>query len=142
MNIAIIRKLPKKETRVTGADVRARGDPAFARKIPIIADCHVEAPVSGRAGELVLDMFEFVRYHPAMPETPDHRPASPEDVANALAFALRYEGRKRVNHADEMMARITAERLVRHLSASGFVVMKMPAATAPTTSHMPTPLPD
>jgi hypothetical protein len=41
-----------------------------------------------------------------------------------------------VNHADEMMARITAERLMRHLSASGFVVMKALAATAPTTSHM------
>jgi hypothetical protein len=32
---------------------------------------------------------------------------------------LRYQGRKRVHHADDMMARITAERLVRHLEASG-----------------------
>jgi hypothetical protein len=87
-------------------------------------------------------MFRTTTYQQAMPETPEHRSASPEDVANALAFALRYEGRKRVNHADEMMARITAERLVRHLSASGFVVMKAPAATAPTTSHMPTSVPD
>ena len=35
---------------------------------------------------------------------------------DSLAFALRYEGRKRVNHADETMARITADRLVRHLA--------------------------
>jgi hypothetical protein len=45
---------------------------------------------------------------------------------------LRYEGRKRVNHADEMMARITADRLVRHLRRSGFVVMRQPDAPAPT----------
>ena len=80
--------------------------------------------------------------HRAMSETPDHRLASSEDLADVLAFALRYEGRKRVNHADEMMARITADRLVRHLSAAGFIVMKAPPAPTPTTSHMPTPIPD
>jgi hypothetical protein len=30
--------------------------------------------------------------------------------------------------ADDVMARITAERLVRHLDASGFVLMKKPPA--------------
>jgi len=50
---------------------------------------------------------------------------------------LRYEGRKRVNHADDVMARITADRLVRHLTVSGFVLMKRPPATAPTTGGMP-----
>jgi hypothetical protein len=34
------------------------------------------------------------------------------------------------------MARITADRLVKHLTASGFVLMKRPAATAPTTGNM------
>jgi hypothetical protein len=77
-----------------------------------------------------------------MPDTSEHRPASPDDVANALAFALRYEGRKRVNHADEMMARIMAERLVRHLAAAGFVVMKAPATPATITSNMPKHLRD
>jgi hypothetical protein len=50
---------------------------------------------------------------------------------------MRYEGRKWVNHADDMMARITADRLVRHATASGFVLMKRPSATAPTTGGMP-----
>jgi hypothetical protein len=63
-----------------------------------------------------------------MPDPDRHRPATPEEVAEALAFALRYDGRKRVNHADGMMARITAERLVRALEASGFVVVKKPDA--------------
>jgi predicted transcriptional regulator len=35
------------------------------------------------------------------------------------------------------LARITADRLVAHLEASGFVVMKKPPAGAPTASRMP-----
>jgi hypothetical protein len=54
-----------------------------------------------------------------MPDTPHLRPATADEIADALSFALRYQGRKRVHHADDMMARITAERLVRHLEASG-----------------------
>ena len=56
--------------------------------------------------------------------------AEPADVAEALAFALRYDGRKRVHQADDMMASIAAERLVQHLALSGFVVMKKPPAPA------------
>ena len=49
-----------------------------------------------------------------------------EDLADALAFALRFEGRKRVHNADELMSAIVAKRLVEHLERSGFVVMKRP----------------
>ena len=72
-----------------------------------------------------------------MSDTDRLRPATQDEIAQTLSFALRYEGRKRVHHADDAMARITADRLVRHLERSGFVVMKQPAAPAPTTSHMP-----
>ena len=75
-----------------------------------------------------------------MPSNPPLRPATPEEVADALSFALRYEGRKRVHHADDMMARIAAERLVEHLRRSGYVVMKERPAGAPTTSSMPAPV--
>jgi hypothetical protein len=54
-------------------------------------------------------------------------PATADDVANVLAFALRYQGRKRVHNADEIMAEIVAKRLVEQLERSGFVVMKKPA---------------
>ena len=84
----------------------------------------------------VLAPFQAVRYRPGMP---DLRPATPEEIAQALAFALRFEGRRRVRHADELVARIAADRLVQHLERSGFVVMKRPAAEAPTTSRMPAP---
>lgn len=53
-------------------------------------------------------------------------PAEPADVADALAFALKFNGRKRVHDADDMMARIAATRLVEHLALSGFMVMKKP----------------
>ena len=65
-----------------------------------------------------------------MADEPRLTPASPEELQQTLAFALRYDGRRRVHHSDELMARITAERLVRHLEQSGFVVMKKPAAAA------------
>ncbi len=51
-------------------------------------------------------------------------PADPSDLAAALAFALRYQGRKRVHNADEIMAEILAKRLVEHLERAGFVVMQ------------------
>jgi hypothetical protein len=39
---------------------------------------------------------------------------------------LRFQGRKRVHNADELMSAIVAKRLVEHLERSGFVVMKRP----------------
>ncbi len=53
--------------------------------------------------------------------------ADPADLAAAIAFALRYQGRKRVHNADEIMAEIVAKRLVEHLERAGFVVMKRQA---------------
>ena len=63
------------------------------------------------------------------------RPASAQELEESLSFALRFSGRKRVHHADDAMARITAERLVQHLERSGFVLMKRPPATPPSTSR-------
>ena len=60
------------------------------------------------------------------------REASVEEVIESLSFALRYEGRKRVSHADEVMARITADRLLRHLAESGFVLMRRRGGEAPS----------
>jgi hypothetical protein len=74
-----------------------------------------------------------------MPDDMDLRPATADEVADTLSFALRYEGRRRVHHADDVMARITAERLVRHLERSGYVLMKRPAAPALTTSRLDRP---
>jgi hypothetical protein len=40
---------------------------------------------------------------------------TPRDLSDALAYALRFEGRKRVHNAGEIMAEIVAKRLVEHL---------------------------
>ena len=63
-----------------------------------------------------------------MPDDDRLRPATTEEVQETLSFGLRYNGRRRVHHADETMARITAERLVECLERAGFVVMKKPPA--------------
>ncbi len=69
-----------------------------------------------------------------MPDEAQLRPATAEDIAQALAFALQFDGRKRVHQADDFMARITAQRLVEHLERSGFVLMKKPPTLAPSVS--------
>jgi hypothetical protein len=51
-------------------------------------------------------------------------PADPIDLAESIAFALRFEGRKRKHDAAEYMAAIAAERVVRHLERVAFVAMK------------------
>lgn len=64
-----------------------------------------------------------------MPDDPAQlRPATEDELAETLAFALRYGGRKRVHQGDGIMARIVAGRLIEHLARSGFVVMKKPPA--------------
>ncbi len=65
------------------------------------------------------------------------RPATPEEVAEALSFALRFEGRRPFPQANTLMAEITAAHLVEHLQRCGLYVMKGPDALAPSASHQP-----
>ena len=108
----------------------------MATPTPCLASPPLQSPSTPRsavpgarwpAGALiVLSLFARPGYCARMPEPVDLTPAAPEDVADALAFALRYSGRKRTHDAGEMMAAIVAKRLVEHLERSGFVVMKKP----------------
>ncbi len=61
-------------------------------------------------------------------------PATAAEVEESLSFGLRYAGKRRVHTADDVMARVTAERLVAHLERSGYVLMRRPAAAVPSTS--------
>jgi hypothetical protein len=63
------------------------------------------------------------------------RPATPEEIAEALSFALRFNGRKPFPQSSSLMAQITAAHLVQHLQRCGFQLMKSPDAIAPSTSH-------
>ena len=64
-------------------------------------------------------------------------PATPDDVRESLAYALRYSrSGKRVADRDSVMASAAAEHLLEALERSGFVIMKRPPAPA-HTAHMP-----
>ncbi len=62
------------------------------------------------------------------------RPATPEEVAEALSFGLRFKGRRPFPSSSSLMAQITAEHLVAHLQRCGFRLMKEPDAVAPNAS--------
>jgi len=66
--------------------------------------------------------------------TDELRPATPEEIAEALSFALRFDGRKPFPQSSSLMARITAQHLVEHLQRCGFQLMKRPDAAAPSTT--------
>jgi hypothetical protein len=57
-----------------------------------------------------------------MPDADKLTPAD-ADLAKALAYALRFAGRKRVHNAEDHV-RDRAKRLVEHLERAGFVVVK------------------
>ena len=85
------------------------------------------------AGFVVL--FRALGYPFSMSDTEEKlTPANPSDLADAIAFALRSSGRKRVHNGDEFMAKIAAKRIVRHLELARFVVMRGPpiGGSAPT----------
>lgn len=67
-------------------------------------------------------------------DTSKLRPADPDELRQALQFALTFDGRKQFRASGEMMARITAEHLAKHLEMSGYVVMKRPSGPAHSTS--------
>ena len=72
-----------------------------------------------------------------MTEPPQLTPATVDDIEDALAYGLRFNGRKRTYTGDEFMARITAKHLVDYLTLCGFVVMKKPPLKPHTTQGGP-----
>jgi hypothetical protein len=62
-----------------------------------------------------------------MPDADDKlTPADASDIADSISFALLFSGKKRVHDGGRMTASIAAQRIVRHLERSGFVLMKRP----------------
>jgi uncharacterized protein YbjT (DUF2867 family) len=66
---------------------------------------------------------------PRFPLPPGLSAASSDEVADALAYALRYDERGRPRPSGgQLVASLAAEHLVKHLERSGFLVLKLPAA--------------
>jgi len=72
-----------------------------------------------------------------MSDHPELRSATSEEIAEALSFALRFNGRRPFPQSNSLMAQITAAHLVEHLQRCGFRLMKEPDAVAPNASHHP-----
>jgi len=69
---------------------------------------------------------------PATPQVLSNQPlqpATPEDLADALAYAMRFDERGKARRTGvEYAAHLAAAALVRHLELSGFVLMRRPPA--------------
>jgi hypothetical protein len=90
-------------------------------------------------------------YRPPMPNARDLSPddiarlvpVDPDDIRQSIAHGLRYDGRKRVRHADDSMAAIAADHLVKFLEARGYVLMKRPPSpTDWVSAHSTIPMKD
>lgn len=75
-----------------------------------------------------------------MADDPPPKPVTSEELAEALSFALRFNGRRPFPQSHALMARVTAEHLVQHLLRCGFEITRRPPATAPSTSGHGHPL--
>jgi hypothetical protein len=72
-----------------------------------------------------------------MPDDEKLTPADASDIAESVAFALMFSGRKRVHESDRMTASIAAQRIVRHLEKCGYVLMKRPPIGGSAPLHPP-----
>jgi hypothetical protein len=60
-----------------------------------------------------------------MTSRPQLQPVRREEIIDVLSFAIRCEPRRSVIQLDdELVARVAAQRIARHLKIAGFVVMK------------------
>ena len=68
------------------------------------------------------------------PDRTDLTAASPEEIAETLSYALRYDERGKPRRGGgEFAAGIAAERLAEHLRRAGYVVMKVRGARPHST---------
>lgn len=58
-------------------------------------------------------------------------PAEPIEVADSLAYAMRFDERGKARRTGvDYVTKLAAEQLVRHLTASGYVIMRQTAGAA------------
>ncbi len=69
------------------------------------------------------------------------REATDDELSFSLQHALMFDGRKRIHHADDYMARHTADYLIKKLKESGYVVMKRPPPDTPAGQIGPRNIP-
>ena len=65
-------------------------------------------------------------------------PVSRDSLVQEIALGLRFDTRKRLHNSEDIMARITAEKLADHLMRANFVIVHGTVVVAP--SGMPSTL--
>jgi len=89
----------------------------------------------------VLVTFSPLGYRKRMTDPAERlTPADPRDLADAIAFALRYSGGRRVRDADEVVATIAARRIVEHLRGARYLVTKRPLTERAVRRELAAPL--
>jgi hypothetical protein len=82
---------------------------------------------------VVLDLFDLAStlarmaepLEPPTPLPPGLSEASPQELTDALSYALRYDERgKRRRSGGEMVASLAAEHPTEHLQRAGFVLLR------------------
>ncbi|MFC7477775.1 hypothetical protein ACFQS7_25720 [Dankookia sp. GCM10030260] len=87
----------------------------------------LQAEIVGRA---VTDLLRDLGCYQALPAAEDAAgtalsPADPAEVADSLAYAMRFDERGKARRTGvEYASQLAAGQLVRHLTASGYVVMR------------------
>ncbi|MGG5823769.1 hypothetical protein [Falsiroseomonas sp. HW251] len=113
---------------------------AIASRSASLAEAAAEARGLGRGMQPALpasaidaalnDILRSVGAYQAPPGPVEHDgrrllPAAPEEVADALAYAMRFNERGKARRTGlEYASKLAAAELVRHLLASGFVLMR------------------
>lgn len=90
---------------------------------------HPALPITAIDEALVAILRELGAYDPPRTTVEQDgqtlRLASPEEVADSLSFALRFNHRGRaLRSGSEHAAAVAADNLVRHLAASGYLLLK------------------
>jgi hypothetical protein len=122
--------------------MRAVVTTAIASRRMTLAEAAAEARGLGRGlqpalpasvvEDAVTEILRELSALPPQPEAVEHqgvplRPAAPEEVADALAYAMTFDSRGKARRTGvEYAAKLAAEGLVRHLQASGYVIMRKP----------------
>ena len=58
-------------------------------------------------------------------------PVSCDSLVQEIALGLRFDTRKKLHDSEDIMARITAEKLADHLTRANFVIVHGAVAVAP-----------
>jgi hypothetical protein len=117
-------------TRRTGlAEAAAEARGVARGRHPALPAAAIDAAVDG-----ILRELGAYRAPPPSTERPEHDgtpllPVGPEEVADALAYAMRFDERGKARRTGvEYVSKLAAEQLVRHLLLCGFLVVRRGSA--------------